>query len=201
VLDNIFGHEVIVNSHYLLTGLVALTTLAALFYRFVLSPAWRAMCVGYDAHINVLTAIPVMQGGLIRIENKVFHLGQVDRIAMEMSDKAYFEINQDGGHSWVNQAYLDLVDLPIQECLGNGWINSILPSERAAVRSEWESCIKDKRRFSMRYRINGANFVCVIGTFLLLTDSHGALTGGIGSLGVLDCKACPEEWRVLCHRT
>lgn len=118
-----------------------------------------------------------------RIEISLAHLRSVDRILLSMSPKAHFETDQHGLCVWANEGYQRLTGLSLQECIGNGWINSVAFQDREAVFDEWNAAIEEQRNFSAEYRYaRGGKMVPVRCSTTICLDSRGRVTGAIGTV-------------------
>lgn len=201
--------------HEYVAALVGTGTIGAASFRYIFRPVSDRIEKAHKERSEILKIVPLVEGiskefstnggsslrdSVNRIENKIHRLGQADHIAMEMSDRAYFETDRSGLCSWVNDAYIHLTGLQRDECIGNGWINAVYPADRYPVRKEWESCYDDKRNFQMQYRVNRSSPVCVTGTAHLVIQLDGSVAGSIGCLTrVLGCESCPKEIKDQCH--
>ncbi len=76
---------------------------------------------------------------------------------------AVFEADAEGNNIYANTTYRKWTNRSGAEISGTGWINAIAFDDRAKVRIEWDSCIKDSREFVMNYRMQdaGGNKFCV----------------------------------------
>lgn len=63
------------------------------------------------------------------------------------------EFNPEGELTYANGTYLKWVNRPEPAVLGSGWINCLVPRDRARVRAEWESCVDDQREFRCDYTL------------------------------------------------
>lgn len=89
-----------------------------------------------------------------RIENHQIRLDERSKAIMqENSVVAIFETDEIGQCIWVNRKYQRVAGRSLDEVRGYGWVNSIHPDDRAMVEQEWERCVKEKRQFSMNYRM------------------------------------------------
>ena len=72
-----------------------------------------------------------------------------------------FEALPTGEFIYVNSVLQKWTNRSEGEFRGHGWVNSISPHDRDAVREEWESCVEDSREccieFRMR-RVDGTEF-------------------------------------------
>jgi PAS domain S-box-containing protein len=138
-----------------------------------------------------------MRDSVNRIEASVHRLTQVDHIAMEMSDKAYIELDDQAHCTWANSAFAKLTGLQRHDIYDNGWINGIHPADRGVVRGEFSQAISDRRNFTIQFRLQAGG--CVYLTALLVMDRSGATAGAIASIGTLDCHSCPPAWKENCR--
>jgi len=67
------------------------------------------------------------------------------RWMLDNDETAVFESDLNGKCIWANTKYLKLTKRHLNEVLGNGWKNIIIPEDRERVVENWESCVKDGR--------------------------------------------------------
>ncbi len=86
-----------------------------------------------------------------RIEKDIASLKFWRRSMNDLDPRAIFISDKSGHTTWVNGAYLRLVDRTLQQVRGNQWLNSIHPEFRTVVRTEWRLAVEEKRNFEMSY--------------------------------------------------
>lgn len=75
---------------------------------------------------------------------------------------ATFEADHDGLFKYVNRTFLRWVGLTFAEVENNGWRNAIHHDDRDHVVRNWESAVRDSRRFHERFRLLHSDGVTVI---------------------------------------
>lgn len=58
-----------------------------------------------------------------------------------------------GNFKYANDAYLRLAGRPTSQIVGQGWLNSVVPEERAAVSKAWEEAVADGASFYLEFRL------------------------------------------------
>lgn len=66
-----------------------------------------------------------------------------------------FRATPSGQFEWVNDRFAELVNVPADDLLGNGWMSAICEQDREKVVREWESAVAHRRRFNMTFSILG----------------------------------------------
>jgi PAS domain S-box-containing protein len=95
---------------------------------------------------------------------KIDTLGNTQRAMLSTNPRmATFETDNSGHWTVVNRAYLKWSGQQREDVKHWGWLNAIHRDDRVTVRAEWESCVRDVRRFEARFRmvnvLTGATFV------------------------------------------
>jgi PAS domain-containing protein len=125
-----------------------------------------------------------MKDAVNRIGNSVDMLGSRYQVFIDSDAKPFFEANAQGHMLYVNRAYLAVVERGAAECVGNGWINTVVPSERSRVIHEWNASVTEQRAFECSYRIltpAGAAILVASRAQPILSDA-GTTVGWLGQL-------------------
>jgi PAS domain S-box-containing protein len=89
-----------------------------------------------------------------RLDKKIDSVANTQRAVINTNPRmGVFEADHFGRYVDANRAYLRWTGLTIQEIVGWGWINAVLPVDRGRVRDEWLSSVKDVRRFELRFHL------------------------------------------------
>ena len=97
-----------------------------------------------------------------------------------------FRTDAAGQCSWVNDKYSELVGLPAERLLGNGWISCIAEPDRDRVTTEWERCVEYRRVFRMRFNMVLADAALMqVHCTALPVQARGDLQGFFGRLETL----------------
>jgi two-component system, cell cycle sensor histidine kinase and response regulator CckA len=100
-----------------------------------------------------------------------------------------YQANVLGKCSYVNKSWINLTGKPLEEQLGTGWKDCLHPEDLQYIESELQSAFKEKRAFTVQYRLrrhdgvyrtiidNGSpvfnedgEFVCYLGSCIDITD-------------------------------
>jgi PAS domain S-box-containing protein len=88
------------------------------------------------------------------VAKKVDAIANTQRAVMNTNARmATFEADDQGLWTITNRAYLKWTGLQAKEAQRWGWLNAVHPDDIVKVRSAWESCVKDCRRFEFRCRM------------------------------------------------
>lgn len=97
---------------------------------------------------------------------------------------------------WVNQRWLDFTGRPLAAELGNGWVDSIHPDDRAAAMRVYHDGFDRRAPFQMECRLRRRDGVYrwILGHGVPRFDASGDFNGYIGSLiDVSDRKLAEQE--------
>lgn len=101
-----------------------------------------------------------MRDAVNRIDNRVDQIDtrqilqfeRVKALSMDISSGVQ-EFGPDGDLIWCNRTYLRLVNRDQTEVTGYGWINSIHPQDRDAVRHAWLEAVRNEMAYEGEYRV------------------------------------------------
>lgn len=137
---------------------------------------------GSSTHDKLLSVIE----GQRRIEDGLSHNRNLARVMISRDSVPHFETDGDGNCVWVNQAYLDMTGLTLEECLGRGWHNALAFEDRQVVAHEWDEAIQHGKTFIGRYRfvnVAGDQFYVRCRT-TFSRNNEGDVTGSVGYVTV-----------------
>lgn len=109
--------------------------------------------------INEVHAQFYLNGGssmadrLVRIENSLVHIGQVQHVHLLEHELGIYQTDENGDCISVNRTYCRIVDRTEGECLGTGWVDVIHPADADDVLRVWKNAVKGRRDFRMNYRM------------------------------------------------
>lgn len=127
-----------------------------------------------------------MRDSINRIESGVQAALERDWVNYELDSRGIFEVDSEGKKCRVNKAWCNLTGISQDDAVnGYGWINGIHHDDRARVRAEWESAIKENRTSEMEYRTAMGIKVLAIAT-VLRNKTNGATLGWLGTLTPVD---------------
>jgi len=78
--------------------------------------------------------------------------------AMEL---ACWESDENGNCVFASNKLSEIIGLPTNQILGNGWITNLIESDKQRVFTEWENSVKQKRMFVMKYGFIHSNDVII----------------------------------------
>lgn len=78
--------------------------------------------------------------------------------AMEL---ACWESDENGKCVFASNKLSEVIGLPANQILGDGWVTNLIESDKPRVFAEWESAVKQKRVFIMKYAFLHSNDVIV----------------------------------------
>lgn len=88
-----------------------------------------------------------------RIDENVQRVGERVRAMLDASERGIWESDIEGEVVYLSPSLLHLLGINREEGLGRGWISSIHVDDRDKVRTEWFTCVKDRREFQMDFRV------------------------------------------------
>lgn len=74
------------------------------------------------------------------------------RAFMYIIDRPFFKSDLQGRCVFVNKAYMDMVNMPADDCLGDGWQRALHPDDVDRVVLKWIQTVKSKTNFQDSYR-------------------------------------------------
>lgn len=77
---------------------------------------------------------------------------QLFQTLSQMSPVGIFRTDPRGYYTYVNPKWSELTGFTITNAIGNGWITSIHPEDREEIRDIWQTCIRERRKFTAEYR-------------------------------------------------
>jgi PAS domain S-box-containing protein len=88
----------------------------------------------------------------------------------------------DGRCQYVNQRWLDMAGMTLEEALGDGWNNSIHPDDLRLILTKWRQMVESRGTWSLEYRFQtpGGKITWVLGLASELHNSFGEKIGYIG---------------------
>ena len=123
-----------------------------------------------------------MKDYMVRIEDGLTHNRNLARVLLSSDERAYFETDGGGRCLWVNQAYMRLTGLAMDECLGFGWLNAIEINDRNVVAREWTISIQEGKTFVATYQFTkGFDTFAVKVRTVFSKDERGRVVGAIGT--------------------
>jgi len=91
--------------------------------------------------------------------------------------------DSEGRCQYVNERWLDMSGMTLEESLGDGWINGVHPDDRRLVFAKWQQMVESHGAWGLEYRFQtpGGKITWVLG---LATGLCNSLNEKIGYIGV-----------------
>lgn len=119
-----------------------------------------------------------------RTEDALRTSEQLYQTLSEVSPVGIFRTTPNGYTTYVNPKWSELSGISFIDALGNGWLSSVHPDDREAIRKDWEKSTKTKKYSSSEYRFlrPDGTIVWVMGLAIPERDAENNLMGYIGTL-------------------
>jgi len=86
-----------------------------------------------------------------RIERKVMYLDAARKSKLHVEPLPQIETDRDGRLIHANAAFVNLVQRPLSDLRGTGWINVLTEEERDQAEKMWMHVVKEKRSLETRH--------------------------------------------------
>ncbi|WP_414751944.1 PAS domain S-box protein [Anabaena sp. CCY 9910] len=161
-------------------------------------PALLSVTPLYDAEENItgflgigsdITARKAAEAALRESEYRYATLAQTAPVGIFRNDAS-------GRCIFANERACNLIGSPLEDVLGEGWVQSLHPDDRLRIVREWNQAIKQNLPFKAEYRFRHPNNVInwVISQAIPERGSNGEVTGYIGTMtDINDRKRAEEE--------
>lgn len=95
-----------------------------------------------------------------------------------------FQNDAQGNCIYINQKTCEILDITLQECLGQGWVQRVHPDDLEQVIQSWNKAFSEKTFWQGEYRFLHRNriIVWVIAQCVFIFNEEGENLGSIGSL-------------------
>jgi PAS domain S-box-containing protein len=107
-----------------------------------------------------------------------------------------FRTDAEGNCLYVNDRWMQIAGLSIDEALGTGWLSGLHPDDRQMIQAEWYRAAQEHRLFCLEYRFQRADggISWVYGQAAAELDGNGAVAGYVGTItDITDRKAAEAE--------
>ena len=170
----------------------AIATGLSVIWKYFLTPLWKAYILIKNVIQKIDTALPVLyeiseqfkpNGGnslrdvLNRLESSFLKIHFKTKIIFNHLSVGIFECDPDGKCVWVNNQWLHLSGMTLEESQGNGWVLAIHPEDRDEVFAEWTKSMVQNRDFDLYYR-----FISRAGEITNVHGISGAVKDGTGRI-------------------
>ncbi len=101
-----------------------------------------------------------------------------------VSPVGIFRTDVHGDCVYVNERWIEVAGITLEQALGQGWTAAIHPEDQSAVAAEWYTSVHDQRPFRLEYRFQRPDGVVtwVWGQALGETDDTGQIVGYVGAI-------------------
>jgi len=120
------------------------------------------------------------------------------RSLVEYSPMGIFETDKEGQCLYVNNKWLEIAGLTLEEALGEGWKRALDESDRKRIDKLWSDNAQSDKPWDMEYRFckPEGKISWVMGRTLALRDESGQITGYLGvNVDVTDRKQTEDALR------
>ena len=74
------------------------------------------------------------------------------RYLSESSPMGIFQTDKEGSVLYINNKWLDITGMSLQDALGFGWAQALHPEDRQQILAEWGKCLEEKRGYDGEFR-------------------------------------------------
>jgi PAS domain S-box-containing protein len=102
----------------------------------------------------------------------------------------------DGVPVYFNQQWMDFTGLPLEESLGDGWLEPFHPDERSLASQRWAKAIETGNSYEVEHRLRhrDGEYDWMLGRALPLRDGSGEIVSWFGTCtDIQDLKAALDE--------
>ncbi|MBX3066201.1 MAG: PAS domain S-box protein [Anaerolineae bacterium] len=94
-----------------------------------------------------------------------------------------FQTDADGNCTFVNDRWIKITGLPLEEAKGAGWVKALHPDDLDTVFSQWRSMVSARRDMNLAFRFQrGGVPIYVHCTATPLHDEEGTISGYLGTV-------------------
>ncbi|HEY9799724.1 MAG TPA: PAS domain S-box protein [Leptolyngbyaceae cyanobacterium] len=151
----------------------------------------------YDAENNVtgflgigsdITARKAAEAALRESEHRYATLAQTAPVGIFRNDAS-------GRCIFVNERACKLIGSPLEDVLGEGWVQSLHPDDRLRIVTEWNQAVQQNLPFKAEYRFCHPDKVInwVIAQAIPERETHGEVIGYIGTMTDINDRKRTEE--------
>jgi PAS domain S-box-containing protein len=133
---------------------------------------------GVPATLIVLTDITELrlaEEALHSSEARYRKIGDLIQFGVWMADA-------DGNFTYLSQSFLDLLEMPFEECFNGGWMKRLAAQDRDRTATDWKQCIRSGCFWDYEYRITSkaGKDTFVLSRGAPIYDSKGNVTSWAG---------------------
>ncbi|MCX7171676.1 MAG: PAS domain S-box protein, partial [Proteobacteria bacterium] len=106
-----------------------------------------------------------------------------------------YQIDSEGNSVFVNRRWSEMSGLSSEQAGGQGWLRTIHPADRDAIRAIWNGASNCDSEWTLDYRLlrPDGGLVWVHGTAVALHGEHGMVTGYLGNCLDITARKQAEE--------
>lgn len=137
-----------------------------------------------------------------RIADMARVLGQAERRMASLAAAVpvgMFQTDAAGNCLSVNDRWCQIAGLTPQESVGQGWVKSLYPDDRALVVRAWNAAVQAQRPFQLEYRYQRGDgqITWVYGQAVAEYGEVGQIVGYVGTItDITDCKATEQALQI-----
>ena len=107
----------------------------------------------------------------------------------------FFRTNPNGKYTQVNQKWISITGLKLNQALDDGWTDSLHPEDKDKVFDEWLNSVNEKCPFEMEYRFLKENneIIWVLCKAITELNNDGEITGYLGTITDITRQKQAEE--------
>ncbi|PKQ63877.1 hypothetical protein BZG02_07620 [Labilibaculum filiforme] len=120
---------------------------------------------------------------LIKAKERAEENEEKFRVYSQYSPVAIYTTDKNGNCIYANNKWLEIAGMRLQECLGNGWMNSLHPDDKDSVFENWNKSVKSHGSWAYEYRFvsKEGKITLVEGSAKPLFNKENELIGYLGS--------------------
>ncbi|MBF0216823.1 MAG: PAS domain S-box protein [Candidatus Omnitrophica bacterium] len=155
----------------------------------------------HDASGDIIGAVSVVRDitELKRGEEKTRVSEEKFRLIAQLAPAGIYLTAPNGECHYVNERWIEMAGLTIEEALGNGWVNGIHPEDRAMVLESWDRMVSSRGHWGREYRFmdKEGRTTWVYGLAAPQIGSDGNIIGYVGmNIDITARMRSDEELRV-----
>lgn len=117
------------------------------------------------------------------------------RTLAQVAPVGIFRTDLSGNCIYVNENFCELASMSRDASLGNGWMSSIHPDDRAHVFEKWSEAVKNSTQFLLEYRFlrPTGHVIWVVGQARAEIGAEGKVQGYVGTVTDINMRKHSED--------